>query len=260
MMNRQSRYILYLFCAVVLIYLALPILIVIPTSFSEASYLQFPPKDLSWKWYLAIWQDQSWTSAILVSIEVAILVVVLSTIIGVLASYALVRGEFKGKNLLTSFILSPMIIPHMIISIAVYKMYADMRLIGSIWGLALAHTVIVTPFIILNTSSVLRGFDRNLERAAAILGANRVTTFMKVVLPLIKPGVLAGALLSFIISFDDLVISMFICGNKRTLPVRIWEDIRLELTPSLAAISSIIIIVSMVVLFSATLLQKKEKK
>ena len=258
-MNRQSRYILYLYCAVVFIYLALPVLIVIPTSFSGASYLQFPPKDLSWKWYLAIWQDHSWTSAILVSIEVATLVVILSTIIGVLASYALVRGEFKGKNLLTSFILSPMIIPHMIISIAVYKLYADMRLIGSIWGLALAHTVIVTPFIILNTSSVLRGFDRNLERVAAILGANRVTTFMKVVLPLIKPGVLAGALLSFIISFDDLVISMFICGNKRTLPVRIWEDIRLELTPSLAAISSIIIVVCMAVLFSATFLQKKGK-
>ena len=259
-MNRQSRYILYLFCSVVFLYLALPGFIVIPISFSGASYLQFPPKDLSWKWYAAIWQDYSWTSAIIVSFEVAIIVVIVSTIIGVLASYALVRGEFKGKNLLTSFILSPMIIPHMIISIAVYKLYADMRLIGSVWGLALAHTVIVTPFIILNTSSVLRGFDRNLERVAAILGANRVTTFFKIILPLIKPGVMAGALLSFIISFDDLVISMFICGNKRTLPVRIWEDIRLELTPSLAAISSIIITVSLVVVFSATFLQKTGKK
>jgi len=258
-MHRQNRYILYLFCSVVFLYLALPIFIVIPTSFSGASYLQFPPRDLSWKWYAAIWEDHSWTSAIIVSVEVAIIVVIISTIIGVLASYALVRGEFKGKNLLTSFILSPMIIPHMIISIAIYKLYADMRLIGSIWGLALSHTVIVIPFIILNTSSVLRGVDRNLERAAAVLGANRVTTFLKIVLPLIKPGVLAGALLSFIISFDDLVISMFICGNRRTLPVRIWEDIRLELTPSLAAISSIIIVVSLVVLFSATFLQKKGK-
>jgi putative spermidine/putrescine transport system permease protein len=254
-----SRIILYVFCTIVLLFIALPIFIVIPISFSQASYLQFPPESLSLKWYAELWNDTTYLSAMAYSFQVAILTVFFSILFGVPASYALVRSDFKGKNMITSFILSPMIISHIIISISIYKMYAEMRLIGSILGMTIAHVVIVMPFMILNISSIMRGLDINLERAAQILGANRLTMFAKIVFPLIRPGLLAGALLAFIISFDELVISMFICGTKRTLPVRIWEDIRLELTPTLAAVSTVLICLS-IVIFSLTNFFKKRIK
>ena len=260
MVNKKltlPRFLLYIFCALILLFIALPIFVVIPISFSSASYLRFPPESLSLKWYIELCNDPTYLAAIVYSFQVALLTVLLSLLIGVPASYALVRSEFKGKNLITSFFISPMIISHIIISISIYKMYAEMHLIGSIWGMTIAHIVIVTPFIVLNTSSVLRGLDINLERAAQILGANRLTMFFKVILPLIRPGLLAGSLLAFIISFDELVISMFICGTKRTLPVRIWEDIRLELTPTLAAVSTVLICISMIAFYLTTFFQKK---
>lgn len=257
MNTKYYRYLLYMFCTLVFLFLALPIFIVIPISFSSASYLQFPPSSLSLKWYVELSKDITYFFGIIYSLQVAILTVLISMLLGVPASFALVRSEFKGKNIITSFILSPMIISHIIISIALYKMFAGMHLVGSIWGLTLAHTVIVLPFIILNTSSVLRGLDINLERAAQILGANRLTTFFTITFPLIRPGLLAGALLSFIISFDEIVIAMFLCGTKRTLPVRMWEDIRLELTPTLAAISSILICLSIAAFFLAAFFRKK---
>ena len=130
---------------------------------------------------------------------------------------------------------------------------------ASIWGMTIAHVVIVMPLMILNISSIMRGLDINLERAAQILGANRLTMFTKIIFPLIRPGLLAGALLAFIISFDELVISMFICGTKRTLPVRIWEDIRLELTPTLAAVSSVLICLSVVVFLLTNFFRKRIK-
>jgi len=253
------RIILYVFCTLVLLFIALPIFIVIPISFSQASYLQFPPASLSLKWYIELWNDSTYLSAMAYSFEVAVLTVLLCILFGVPASYALVRSDFKGKNLITSFIISPMIISHIIISISIYKMYAEMHLIGSIWGMTIAHVVIVMPFMILNISSIMRGLDINIERAAQILGANRLTMFLKIIFPLIRPGLLAGALLAFIISFDELVISMFICGTKRTLPVRIWEDIRLELTPTLAAVSTVLICLSIVV-FSLTNFFRKRIK
>lgn len=257
-MNAEySKYLLYMFCALVFVFLALPIFIVIPISFSSASYLQFPPSSLSLKWYVELSKDTTYFSSIIYSLQVAILTVLFSMLLGVPASYALVRSEFKGKNIITSFIISPMIVSHIIISIALYKLYAEMHLVGSIWGMTIAHTVIVMPYIILNTSSVLRGLDISLERAAQVLGANRLTTFLTIILPLIRPGLVAGALLSFIISFDEVVIAMFICGTKRTLPVRIWEDIQMELTPTLASISSILICLSIVAFFLATFFRKK---
>jgi len=136
-------------------------------------------------------------------------------------------------------------------------MYAEMHLIGNIFGMAIAHTIIVMPFLVLNITSILRGVDINIERAAQVLGANKFILFKDIIFPLIKPGVLAGGLLSFIISFDELVLAMFICGTKRTLPVRIWEDIRLELTPSLAAISTLLIAFSILIFIFSLYLQKK---
>jgi ABC-type spermidine/putrescine transport system permease subunit II len=257
--KKRFNYILYAFCAFVFVFLSLPIFIVIPISFSSTSYLQFPPSSLSLKWYVDLWHDTTYFYAVMYSLQIGVLTVFLSMLLGVPASFALVRSEFRGKNFITSFIISPKIISHIIISIAIYKMYAEMHLVGSIWGMTLAHTVIVIPFIILNTSSVLRGLDINLERAAQILGANRLIAFFTVIFPLLRPGLYAGALLSFIISFDEIVIAMFICGTKRTLPVRIWEDIRLELTPTLAAISSILICLSVTIFCLAAFFRKKSE-
>jgi putative spermidine/putrescine transport system permease protein len=255
-----ARIVLGIFSALVLLYLVAPVLIVIPMSFSAAKYLPFPPPGLSLQWYENFFARSDWTSATIQSIRVAFMVMVLSTVLGVAASLALVRASFPGKEIVNLIIVSPLVVPAIIVAIAIYGLYVQLRLVQTFWGLVLAHTVLAIPYVIVNVSATLRGFDIRLEQAAQSLGANGWQTFRHVTLPLISPGIFAGAVFAFIASFDELIVALFIAGARgRTLPMRMFEGLRMEIDPTIAAVSSMLITFSVLVLASAELVRRRSQ-
>ena len=174
-----GRILLWLFVALVLAYLVFPVFIVAPVSFSSAKYLQFPPPGWSLQWYENYFNRPGWVPATFVSIRVAIVTTVLATILGTAASLALVRGRFPGRNAINSFMVSPLVVPGIIVAIGIYFFYAQAKLVGNPLGLALAHTALALPFVVTNVSATLHGFDERLEYAAMNLGANRWQTFRR---------------------------------------------------------------------------------
>ena len=252
---------LYIVCGVVLLFLIFPIFIVIPISFSSSLYLEFPPKGFSLQWYRKFFNSHEWTSSLFISIQVAVATTILATIFGTLASFSFVRGKFKGKEALYPFMLSPMVIPIIIFAIACYFFFSKLHLIGTKLGLIAAHTILAIPFVMINVSATLKGFDVNLEKAALNLGANHIQAFLHVTFPLIRPGIIAGALFAFITSFDEIVIAMFISGTSAvTLPKRMLEGIRMEINPTISAVSSIEIIAVIIILLTINFVGRERSK
>jgi putative spermidine/putrescine transport system permease protein len=246
--------------ALVLTYLVVPSLIVIVMSFSGGLFLEFPPRVLSFRWHETYWASQAWRDATIRSVKIGVLVTVLATAIGTMASLALVRPAWRGRSLLNALILSPVIVPTIVLSIGIYSVYARWRLIGTTLGLVLAHTLLGLPFVVLNVSAVLLKLDRALDRAARIHGAGPFYAFRQVTLPLIWPGMAAGAILAFLTSFDEIVIAMFVSGGDPTLPKLMFDGIRYELNPVVAAVSSqLILITSLALLCSAWLRRRAER-
>ena len=252
---------LWVIVAIVLAYLVFPVFIVAPVSFSSAKYLQFPPPGWSLQWYENYFARPGWVPATLLSIRVALITAVLATLLGTAASLALVRGRFPGRNAINSFMVSPLVVPGIIVAIGVYFFYAQARLVGNPLGLALAHTALALPFVVTNVSATLHGFDERLEYAAMNLGANRWQTFRRVTLPIIRPGVLAGALFAFIVSFDELIVALFVSGSGAvTLPRKMWDSLRQEIDPTIAAVSTILITLSILILLVAELLRQRSER
>ena len=249
---------LYVVCGFIAFYLILPILIVFPMSFSSAEFLTFPPPGFSLKWFQRYFTDFSWIQPTYMSIQIALITMVFSTILGTLAAMALVRSRFRGKAAANSLILAPMIIPVIIISIALYGFFAKIGLIDTRTGLVLGHTLVCVPFVVITVGASLKGFDESLEMAAMICGATRLKAFLKITFPIIRPGMISGALFAFIISFDEIVISMFLCGiETRTLPLKMWEGIRMEINPVIAAVSTLLICLSMVLLILVEAIRRR---
>lgn len=249
------------FCSLVFVFLVLPSFVVLPLSFSAAPYLTFPPPAFSLRWYKSYLFREQWTSATLFSFQVGILVTLLATVLGTLAAFALVHGRFPLKRLVSAFLISPMIVPVIIMAIAVYNLYARLHLIGTTIGMVLAHTVLALPFVIVTVSATLKGFDRNLEYAARTLGAGPLQTFFRVTFPIIQPGIISGALFAFITSFDEVVIAIFIAGTSAiTLPKQMWDGIRTELDPTIAAVSALLITMSILLLVALTLLARRMQR
>jgi putative spermidine/putrescine transport system permease protein len=253
--------ILWLFVAVVLAYLVFPVFVVAPVSFSSARYLQFPPPGWSLQWYQNYFDRPGWIPATLLSIRVGLVTALLATVLGTAASLALVRGRFPGRDAINSFMVSPLVVPAIIVAIGVYFVYAQARLVGNWLGLVLAHTALALPFVVTNVSATLHGFDERLEYAAMNLGANRWQTFRRVTLPIIQPGVLAGALFAFIVSFDELIVALFVSGTGAvTLPRKMWDSLRQEIDPTIAAVSTILITLSIVIFVAAELLRQRSER
>jgi putative spermidine/putrescine transport system permease protein len=235
------------FVAFVLVALIAPIIVVVLLSFSSASYLTFPPPALGVRWYREYLGSRDWLAATWLSVEVALSVVVLSTVLGTAATLGLARLPGAVRTVATGLILSPLVVPVIIVAIGVYYAFARYGLVGTWLGLVLAHTCLAVPFVVTSVGASLAGFDRRLEMAALSLGATPWGTFRQVTLPLILPGVLVGALFAFITSFDELVVSLFLSGaNAVTLPRRMWEDLRYALDPTIAAVSTLTILVTVV--------------
>ena len=235
--------------AAVLLFLIAPVVIILIVSFSGADYLRFPPPSLSLRWYHRFFGIAAWRQAIVVSTQVAFLTMVFATVLGFLASLALVRGRFRGKGAIYAFLLSPMIVPTIITAIGLYFFFVRIKATGSILAMALGHTVLALPVVVIIIAATLQGFDVRLEQAALSLGASRFTALRRVTLPLILPGVLSAALFAFLTSFDELLIPLFLAGVEvQTLTVRVWNSLLLEVDPTIAAVSSFLIGVTAAVL------------
>ncbi len=253
--------VLWVLVAIILCYLIFPVFVVVPVSFSSAKYLQFPPPGWSLQWYQNYLERPGWVPATFVSIRVAVITTILATTLGTAASLALVRGRFPGKSAINSFIVSPLVVPGIIVAIGIYFFYAQVRLVGNPLGLALAHTALALPFVVTNVTATLHGFDERLEYAAMNLGANRWQTFWRVTLPLIRPGVFAGALFAFITSFDELIVALFVSGTGAvTLPRKMWDSLRQEIDPTIAAVSTVLIAISVILLFAVEMLRQRSER
>ncbi len=226
-------------------FLVLPLVVILILAFSDAPFLEFPPPGFSLRWFANFVYRPGWLAATRTSIEVASLTMIFATLIGGLASVALVRSSFRGKAFVTGLMLSPMVIPTVVFAIALYFLFARLGLVGTRLGLVLSHVVLALPYVIIVISGALRSIDIGLERAAQVLGAPPVTAFWRVTLPAIRPAVLTAALFAFLASFDELVVALFISGTTaKTLPKRMWEGIREEIDPTIAAVAALLILVS----------------
>lgn len=245
----------------VLIFLALPLLVVIPLSFSSGEYLAFPPPGFSFRWYGRFLADPAWTHATLLSFSVGLTVTMLAVILGTPAAFALVRSRIRGARVINAFILTPVIVPGIIVAVGIYFFYARVGLIGSALGLIIAHTCLAVPFVVINVSASLYGVDQRLEHAAMSLGATPWATFRQITLPLVRPGIFAGAVFAFITSFDELLVALFVSGNSAvTLPRLMWDQIRFNVEPTIAAVSTLLIAFTTLLMFSAEMLRRRSAR
>jgi putative spermidine/putrescine transport system permease protein len=252
---------LYLFCALILFFLIFPLFIVIPISFSASKYLEFPPSGFSLQWYKTFFGTREWIVGFINSVIVGIMASFLASLIGVPAALVLGRKKFSGSQFIQSMLLSPMIVPVIIIAIALYFYFAKLHLIGNIYIIALAHSLLGIPFVLVTVSASLQGFDQTLEYASMSLGANNIQTFFKVTFPLIRPGAISGALFAFFISFDEVVIAVFLSTYRSlTLPKHMWGIIREEIDPTIAAVSTLLILISVAFLVAITILIRREER
>lgn len=231
--------------ALTVFYLLAPTLVIIPMSFTEARILSFPPEGFSLQWYERMFTDPQWSSGMVNSTQVAFLTAILATVLGTLAALGLTRGRFPGRTAVNALTLSPLIVPVVVIAIGMFALFVQWRISGSLVGLVVAHTALALPFVVVNVGASLRTIDRNLELAAANLGADPRQRFIHVTLPLVLPGVLAGAIFSFITSWDEVVIAIFMTSARfRTLPVEMWEQVRQVVDPTVAAVSTTLLVVT----------------
>jgi putative spermidine/putrescine transport system permease protein len=242
---------------IVYLLLALPSLIIIPMSFGTSDELSFPPHKFSFHLYQTYFFESNWMAATLESVEVASGAVLISLLLGVTAAYGLARADFPAKRLIAMFLLSPAFIPAIVLGLGLYLYLGEAHLAGSTAGLIISHSLITTPFVILTVMAGLRHVDPNLEVAASVMGAGRLHVMWRITLPLLRPTLLAAALFAFLISFDEVVISYFISGVRtQTLPVKMYSAIHWEISPVLAAVSTLLTLLSLGVCIAVALLQK----
>lgn len=255
---RMLRLVQYAFCILVALFLVVPILAIIPISFSSAGFLSYPLPGLSLQWYAKVFAPRPWMPALWNSILIGTGATVIATVLGTLAALGLSRGDLPWRSGLLALLISPMIVPVVISGLGIYFLFAQLGLVATYAGMILAHAVLGAPFVVITVAATLRQFDRTLVRAAYNLGASPTRAFLTVTLPLIAPGVISGALFAFVFSFDEVVISLFIAGPaQRTLPRQMFDGIRDNIDPSILAMSTLLVGVSVIMLTSVGLLSRR---
>ncbi|WP_158815594.1 ABC transporter permease [Methylocapsa sp. S129] len=235
------------FAALLAAAIVIPVLAVAPLAFSEQSFLQLPPQDWSVRWWGVFFGDASWIRALLTSLEVAALSCLLSVTTGTSAALGLLRLGPRMRALATGLFLGPMVAPVIVLAVGLYALARSLGLVGSTIGLVLAHTMLALPYVVLNVGVSVAGLDPRLALAASGLGASPWRVFRTVTLPSILPGMLGGGIFAFVTSFDEVVLAVFLAGpSVKTLPVRIWEEVRVEYTPVVAVAATIMIILAVI--------------
>lgn len=247
--------------AVLLGYLFVPVIIILPMSFGASAYLTFPPSAFSTHWYAQYLGDSRWLEATALSFRVGVVTAILATVLGTPAAIALGLGRGRLVRILEILCLTPMIFPAIVFAIAIYGVFVRWGLAGSAGGLWMAHTVLALPFVIANVTAAVRLLDLNICRAAESLGARPWQVLVQVMIPNIRYGVAAGALLAFVASFDEVVVALYLSSvSMQTLPKLMWEGIVFEINPIVAAVSSLFVVMNIVVFGLVGLLRGRERR
>jgi putative spermidine/putrescine transport system permease protein len=245
---------------VVAVLLLAPTLVVIPMSFSASTTFEFPPSHWSLRWYGEFFNSAEWRAALWHSLEVGLLVGALATALGVAAAVGLDRSRFRGRGAVRSLMMAPLIMPGIVVAIAIYAVFLRWKLNGTLTGFVMAHTMLALPLVVIAVGTSLAGYDRTVEVASASLGAGPWTTFRRVTLPLLTPGVLSGFVFAFVTSLDEVVIALFLqTPQLKTLPVLMYESITLEIDPTIAAASSLVVVATTAVLLLGQLARRRSE-
>jgi putative spermidine/putrescine transport system permease protein len=253
-----SRGVLWATCVLVVGFLCLPSFFVIPVSFTAGTFIEFPPQGFSLRWYETYLGSPAWVNATIRSLVVAVLTGLLATVLGTAAAFVLVRQRLVGRTAIITLVLAPLVLPRIIIAVALFYLYARLAMVGTVLGLVLGHTVLAVPYVVITVMAVLKNYDERLDQAAWSLGASRWSTLWRITLPQIRGGVIAGFLFAFITSFDELTIALFISGGSAaTLPRQMWNDLLLQVNPTLAAVSTVILVFVTVFILLAEWLRRR---
>ncbi len=236
-------YALRVLCIGVLAFLLLPILVIIPLSFSSSTFLAYPMPGWSLQWYDNLFTSDDWGRAMRNSFIVAPAATLVATVLGTMAAVGLARVQFFGKGALMSLLIAPMVVPIVVVGVSTYLFFARIGLTDTYLGLILVHAALGAPFVLTTVLATLQSFNHNLVRASLSLGANPLETFFRITLPVIAPGVISGALFAFATSFDEVVVTLFIAGPTQvTLPRQMFTGIRENISPTIAAVATLLII------------------
>jgi len=259
-----SRGVLAFLVFLIIFFLAAPTFFIVPVSFTTDAFIEWPPKFFSLRWYDTVFVSPLWREAIVRSLLVGVLSASLAMVVGAPAAFVLVRQRIMGKTALLALVLSPLIIPRIIIAVALFYFYArfgaliNVRFIGTSLGLVLGHAVLAIPYVVVTVMAVLKNYDERLDQAAGSLGANPVRTLWHVTIPLIRSGLIAAFLFAFITSFDELTIALFVSGGlATTLPKQMWDDALLKVNPTLAAVSTILLVFITGMILAAEYLRRR---
>ena len=275
-------------CGLIFLFLILPIIVVLPLSFNVEPYFSFttgmlnfnpeayslrwyedilrngmssPDEPFSWAWLADTWNNGQWIRAIRNSFFIGICATLLSTALGTLAAIGLSRSEMPYRRLIMSILISPMIVPLIITAAGMFYFYSQVHLSQTYLGVIMAHAVLGTPFVIITVTATLVGFDKSLVRASQSLGAGALTTFRKVQMPLIIPGVISGGLFAFITSFDEVVAVLFLASpEQRTIPRQMWSGIREQISPTILAVATLLVLLSIILLTVLELLRRRSER
>lgn len=259
--EKVAHWALRVFVGLVLLFLIAPILAIMPLSFNSDMFFSYPMPGLSLRWYEDFFTNERWQSALWLSVVLAVLTTILSTTLGTLAALGLARGNLPYRATIMAVLISPMIVPIIISALGMFFFYAKLNLLGTLPGLVLAHTALATPFVVITVTATLSSFDRTLMRAGESLGASPATVFFRVVMPLILPGMISGALFAFGTSFDEVIAVIFIAGpEQRTLPRQMFSGIREQISPTITAAATVLIIISTLMLVTVELLRRRSER
>jgi putative spermidine/putrescine transport system permease protein len=249
------------FVVLVMIFLIVPVFVIVPLSFTSGASLNFPLPGWSMRWYEDFFTNPLWTEAVRNSVFIATVTTILATILGTTAALGLNGLHSRLKPLFLGVLVTPMVVPIVITAVAMYFLFSMLGLVGTATAMILGHTVIAIPYVVITVSAALQGFDQNLPRAAAILGAPPIAVLRRVTLPLIWPGLLAGALFAFIASFDELVIALFLSSPAlRTLPRQIFSGVSESISPTVAAAAVVLMGVSVSLMLCVQLLRHQTQR
>jgi len=255
------RALLRVSCVLAVLFLIVPILIVIPLSFTSGTLLTYPLPGLSWQYYAEFLSSPLWLPAANTSLWIASVTALISTALGTLAAIGLTKLELRRRILVFAFLVAPLPIPQVITAVAFFFFFAELNLTGTSVALVLAHTVIAVPFVVITVTATLQGYDFTMSRAAASLGAPPLVAFRRVMLPLIAPGIVTGALFAFITSFDELIIALFLSGPRQyTLPRQIYSGVRDSINPTIAVVATLLILLSGILVGALELLRRRAEK
>ena len=255
-------------CGLIFFFLIAPLIVIIPLSFNAVPFFTFTPEMLaldpagySLQWYQDFFSNENWHGAVRNSVFIAVFATLIATTLGTIGALGLSRSQMPYKSAVMAILISPMIVPLIISAAGMYFFYSKLGLASTHLGVILAHAALGTPFVVITVTATLVGFDQSLVRAAYTLGASPTVTFFKVIVPLILPGVISGALFAFITSFDEVVVILFVGSyEQRTIPWQMFSGIREQISPTILAVATLLIIVSILLLTSLELIRRRGER